>query len=275
MSSPALRVLNLGAGVQSSTLAMLASRGEFGLEKPECAIFADTGWESKGTYEFLDWLEKQLDFPVRRVRAAGPGYSTTGLKEDMMASLHGGRFCGVPLYTESNNGGGQLRRQFTREYKITPIERECRKILGVKRVSKNIHVEQWFGISKDEIFRVKESPTPWIKRRWPLVFDIGWTRQDCKRWWEKEGLPVPPRSACIGCPYHNDAEWRQMRDERADEWAEAVEFDVLIRTGVRGTKEKCYLHRAMKPLSEVDLSTPEDHGQLSLFTGECEGMCGV
>jgi hypothetical protein len=38
------------------------------------------------------------------------------------------------------------------------------------------------------------------------------------------------------------------------------------------------LHASLVPLDQVDLSTPEDHGQLSLLDGfgmECEGMCGI
>ena len=37
-----LRVLSLGAGVQSTTLALMASHGDAG-PIPDCAIFADTG----------------------------------------------------------------------------------------------------------------------------------------------------------------------------------------------------------------------------------------
>src|SRR5688572_32281679 len=47
-------ILSLGAGVQSTALALLAARGELPL--PEAAIFADTGWESAVTYAHLDWL---------------------------------------------------------------------------------------------------------------------------------------------------------------------------------------------------------------------------
>ena len=39
-----LRVLSLGAGVQSTTLALMAAHGEIG-PMPDAAIFADTGWE--------------------------------------------------------------------------------------------------------------------------------------------------------------------------------------------------------------------------------------
>jgi 3'-phosphoadenosine 5'-phosphosulfate sulfotransferase (PAPS reductase)/FAD synthetase len=58
--------LSLGAGVQSSTLALMAARGEIG-PMPKAAIFADTQAEPESVYRWLDWLEKQLPFPVHRV----------------------------------------------------------------------------------------------------------------------------------------------------------------------------------------------------------------
>ena len=43
-----LVVISLGAGVQSSTMALKAGCGEF--PRPDCAIFADTGYEPKSVY---------------------------------------------------------------------------------------------------------------------------------------------------------------------------------------------------------------------------------
>ena len=63
-----LRVLSLGAGVQSSTLALMMTAGE--VLTLDCAIFADTRAESDSTYRWLDWLEKRLSFPLHRVTAA-------------------------------------------------------------------------------------------------------------------------------------------------------------------------------------------------------------
>ena len=62
-----MNIISLGAGVQSSTMALMAAHGEIG-PMPDCAIFADTGDEPKKVYEWLDWLEKQLPFPVYRVQ---------------------------------------------------------------------------------------------------------------------------------------------------------------------------------------------------------------
>ena len=62
----ALNVLSLGAGVQSTVMALMAGGGEI-KPMPDCAIFADTQFEPQGVYEHLDWLETQLPFPVHRV----------------------------------------------------------------------------------------------------------------------------------------------------------------------------------------------------------------
>ena len=67
-----LNIISLGAGVQSSMMALAFSRGEFevkpgGSGKIDFAIFADTQNEGDGTYKWLDYLEKQLTFPVIRV----------------------------------------------------------------------------------------------------------------------------------------------------------------------------------------------------------------
>lgn len=63
MTEPLLRVLSLGAGVQSSTLYLMACAGEFGEESPTVAIFADTQWEPPAVYEWLEWdpRKAQLD----------------------------------------------------------------------------------------------------------------------------------------------------------------------------------------------------------------------
>ena len=58
MVSP-LRILSLGAGVQSSTTGMMMVHGE--IEKAAIAIFADTGAESEATYKWLGWLVPKLE----------------------------------------------------------------------------------------------------------------------------------------------------------------------------------------------------------------------
>ena len=50
MADKHIRVISLGAGVQSTTMALMAAQGEIG-PMPDCAIFADTQGEPRKVYE--------------------------------------------------------------------------------------------------------------------------------------------------------------------------------------------------------------------------------
>ncbi len=50
-----INVLNLGAGVQSSTVLLMSLAGE--LPRLDHCIFADTGWEPKAVYRQMEWLK--------------------------------------------------------------------------------------------------------------------------------------------------------------------------------------------------------------------------
>ena len=66
-----LRALSLGAGVQPTTLDLMAAHGAVG-PMPDCAIFADTGWEPRAVYEHLDdATHRQL--PRRTIRRERDG----------------------------------------------------------------------------------------------------------------------------------------------------------------------------------------------------------
>jgi len=295
-----ISVLSLGAGVQSSTLALMAECGEVRNENgdklptPVAAVFADTGDESAATYAWLNWLECQLSYPVIRAKRA------ESLSEHVYGAINRGtRVSNPPLFTEpltaareispvpddgdtlfnsmeysrtvsvlASGSSGILTRDCTGDFKIAVIHRCVREIMrehDVKRVT------QWIGISLDEIVRMKPSRVKYSTHRWPLV-EMRMSRHDCFRWMESHGYPEPPRSACVYCPHHDNQEWRRIRDDEPDSWAKAVEFDAKVRTGIHGVRQKCYVHRSCVPLPEVDL-TKDDAGLL--WGNECEGMCGV
>lgn len=265
-----LNIISLGAGVQSSTMALMAKHGEI-TPMPDAAIFADTGAEPRAVMEWLDWLEKQLPFPVYRVM------HKDGLQLNIIESIAGGRFAGAPFYTESAGGGGILRRQCTSEFKIIPITKKVRELIGLdkgERAKQGVQVTQWIGISYDEMQRMKESHHQYIEHRWPLI-EKRMTRGHCLEWMKSHGYPEPPRSACTFCPYHSNHEWRRMKADDPESWNDAVMIDGLIRNGVRGTKEKLYLHRDRVPLQDADLTDPHEHQRVLNFMDECDGMCGV
>lgn len=274
MTGP-IHVLSLGAGVQSSTLALMAAKGLVG-PMPEFALFADTGWEPAAVYEWLAWLETQLPYPVIRVAKGNIREEQIGARQ-RGGRINGHRWASLPYFVDT--GGereGRIRRQCTAEYKIEPIETYLKRgVLGLKprqRSPREVRIVQWRGISADEAQRMKPSRERWMEVRYPLAMELGMTRNDCLRWMERNGYPRPPRSACIGCPFHSNDEWRDMRDNRPDEWADAVSFDSAIREagGMRG---KSYLHRSLLPLDQAPIDG--NLAQADLWGQECEGMCGV
>lgn len=255
--------------MQSSTLALMIARGE--LPMVDAAIFADTQWEPRAVYEWLSWLETQLPFPVHRVTAGS-------LRESIInkQTSTGRRFASVPWYTiNPDNSLGMGRRQCTQEYKLAPLISKKRELVGLvpRQRAAAVLCETWIGISTDEALRMKPSHERWNVNRWPLI-DQRMSRSDCLRWMERNGYPAPPKSSCIGCPYHSDTEWRAVKADPAS-WADVLEIDALIREPVRGLRGRQFMHRSCKPLAEVDLATAEERGQVDMFNNECEGMCGV
>ncbi len=265
MSKP-IHIISLGAGVQSSTMALMATHGEI-TPMPKCAIFADTQDEPQSVYVWLDWLEKQLPFPVHRVTAGR--LSEYVLKLRPRKDGNGlNSWGGVPAFTVDS---GMLPRQCTRDFKVVPLEREIRRIGGRAMVT------SWIGISLDEVHRMKPSRGKTIMNRWPLI-EKRISRHDCLRWMNEHSYPVPPRSACVFCPYHSDREWRRLRDDEPEAFKSAVEFERSFRdtkSKTHTSKRLPFLHRLLVPLDQVDFSTDEDHGQQVMFGNECEGMCGV
>jgi len=249
---------------------------------PDCAIFADTGWKPKAVYDHLDWLMSPnvLPFLVHVVSAGN-------IRERLVSAGGGEQWASVPAFTrtetptgvevpvlDENEDGeiiaigtrrtsketvsiGMIRRQCTTEFKIVPIRRKVRELAGLtrKRPPAYVVVEQWIGISTDEIFRAKLSFAAWQVKRFPLM-EKRMSRADCLAWLTRYDYPLPPKSACIGCPFHDDARWRHMRDHDPDAWLDAVEVDHAIRTGLRGIRGEVFLHRSAVPLDEADLSTP-------------------
>ena len=267
--APAIRkpltVLSLGAGVQSTTLALMAAHGEVG-PMPDCAIFAETGDEKRGTYRYLDWLTPRLPFPTIRVRRGNMSLSESTVAYYQDGSGHAQT---PPFFF----AGGMLAKFCSKEWKTRVVTQEIRRQMGLEsgeRAKADAAVEVWLGISRDEADRMKSSEVPWFTNRWPLI-EKGMRRGDCVQWMTRHDYPIPPRSACVYCPYQSELEFAEMQKNRSDDdWVRAVAFDAAIREGGNGTFGPLYVSRHCKPLSDVDLGSQPD-----LFGNECEGACGV
>ena len=274
---PTLTVLSLGGGVQSSVMALMAGEGAFD-RVPDWAIFADTRWEPPSVYEHIEWLRDRLSFPLHVVD------NGRSLREDVKAlTNHSGSpsYVDIPVYLKGRGGEGDGigRRQCTDNYKIRPIRRRMRELLGLRprqRVPAGTTVELWLGISTDEAIRMKPSRDRWIENRYPLI-EVGMSRRDCADWWAARYDRPLERSACVACPFQSRQRWVETKRRWPELFAEAVGIDARMRGGLAFAKEP-YLHSLRMPLAEavaLDEEALGADGQRDGFGNECEGHCGV
>lgn len=247
--SESIHILSLGAGLQSSTMGLMAARGEI-TPMPKCGLFADTQDEPDEVYEYLKYLTALLPFPIIKV--------TNGRLSDTF----GEKFVHIPSFRRKADGSVSMgKKQCTRHFKIKPI---YRYIKDTFHPTSKHPVIMWVGISTDEISRVKPARVKYVQNTWPLI-DKRMNRDRCVSWIERNGYSMPPKSACQFCPLHSDLVWSQAS---AKTMKRAIEIDQFLRT----TRNE-FLHQSCKPLAEVNFS--KDNGQINMFNNECSGHCGV
>lgn len=318
--SETMKVISLGWGVQSWTLAAMVALGE--LESVDVALHSDTTWERQTTYEFArqwtPWLQERGvrviqvsdgDQAAKMITGEPDIPAFTQAATDQITNEHGGVF--APAHTTCTNGNpaGMLRRQCTHRWKIRPMRRflsdliltsglyweDVCKVYHRGKISKAAFdyiyrvsfervlprlkkgpgvVEQWLGITLDEVERAKDSDVQWITHRFPLL-EKKMTRLDCLAWLESKGLPTPGKSSCVFCPYHTRRVFAEMKRDGGPDWETAVEVDEAIRSKRPGFI--AYVHPDRIPL--IDVKIAEDFGatQLSftdLSNAECDsGYC--
>ncbi len=269
-----LRVLSLGAGVQSSTLALMIHKGK--IPMVDCAIFADTQAEPPKVYEWLKFIKKTVSYPVHIV-------TWRNLEKDVLDAVQGKYHkYTIPFFAKNSKTQekSMMKRQCTADYKVAPIIKKIRHLLGYQKGErvdfKKVKVEQLLGISTDEMRRMRINKLAYINNQYPLINDFAMSRQDCIMWMKDNNYPAPPRSACYFCPFHSQSFWKDIQENDPELFAKAVKLDKEIRlTKKLKDFDEFYLHKSFKPLDKA----LEDDGQLDMFDGFdsiCdEGMCGV
>lgn len=258
--------ISWGGGVQSTAMAVMSVLGD--LPQVDAVIHSDTGFERTKTVEIVAWYSGWLSRRGQEVIVCRGRNKITDNNEHMH----------MPFWTTS---GGPLRRQCTREFKLVPLKRAMREFSGFDK-SLPPHpgkgaFDVWLGITWDETERMKKSRVGYMINSWPLI-EKRLTRNDCIDYLENKGLPVPVKSACVGCPYRDARTWQEMKVDETPDYRTAVNFDKLIRHSLtgRGVNENLYVWRKEIPLGEVDFveqsKKQRKAKQLPLF---CHGYCGV
>ena len=264
------RFLSCGFGLQSTVIGEMSARGDL----PRCTVIhVDTGWERQATIDIRE-------FYAERWRALGLDVYILGGQDIHQYGATDHKH--MPFWTDTK---APIRRECTRFFKIDPIKRKVRELLGFDK-SKPPHPKpgaavMWLGITVDEWTRAKPSRIAFMVNRYPLLV-AKMDRDDCTTWLKGHGVPVPPKSACIGCPNRRASEWIDIRDNAPEEWRQAVEFDEANRDNplARSTADELYIWREAEPLAEADLDDAARRErryygtQMPMFAYE-SGFCGV
>jgi hypothetical protein len=226
-----INVLNYGGGRQTFAMCILVATGK--LPRPDKVLIADTGREAQSTWDYLDQHTKPLLSRVGlEVEIAPHSLATVDLYG------HNGDLL-LPVYTAT----GKFQTYCSNEWKGAVMDRYLRSV-GITEAYK------WIGFAIDESSRIKPDKAKCWTKTYPLI-DMMLTKRDCIGIIERAGYPLPPKSACFMCPHRSNEEWRMIRDEYPEQWAEAVRIDEEIRE--EDDRHGVYLHQDRVPLAEADL----------------------
>lgn len=110
---------------------------------------------------------------------------------------------------------------------------------------------------------------PFQKRTYPLL-DLGIRRSDCRPIIEGVGLPIPDKSACFFCPFHDKEAWRKLKRETPDLFEKSCQLEATLNERrVTLGKDEVWLTRHAQPLADV----VDDQLQLDGLDGCDSGYC--
>jgi len=249
-------IWSFGGGVQSIAILVLIIQGR--LPKPERVVMADTGRERQAVWNYADEVVKpEMARIGLELEVIPHSYSYV----DMMG--HNGDLL-IPVFFKNGNKPGKLPTFCSDEWKKHPVRRYLRE----NGYGQNNPVIQWFGMSLDEVGRMRKSDVKWLENYYPLCQDetIRMRRHECRLLIGAHGLPQPPSSACWMCPNRDNHTWQQMKDNEPDDFNKAVRFEKVINGAGWGD---IYLHHDIITLDKVDFVK---QSQAGLFD-ECSYSC--
>jgi len=245
-TNPKFKFISWGGGLQSTCMAVMSALGD--LPKVDAVINSDPGFESQENYKSIAWYLAWLNRHGLHTEVI---YPENNIKLDFINNhIH------IPVWTQT---GAPLTRQCTQHYKLIPTKRRYREIAGYHPVNPPHpypgEFEIWIGFTLDEHERRSKSRKKYMVNRWPLI-ELGMTRDHCIDYLQSHGLPIPPKSACVICPYRRAKDWIYIRDHCPGDWKQAVLIDKQVRHArplANVTSDSVYLYRGLVPLDQANL----------------------
>lgn len=203
-----LKVLSYGGGVQTFAMLVMIEKGL--IPRPDLIIHADTKAEYPETEihieEVAKPLCKKLSIPWITV-VEGEGI-IEGYKKNNSIPIAGFRSC-------------------TFNFKIKPIHKALREILGDKKINGVASVECWIGISTDEsrreVKRENQSPK-WVLQKYPLL-ELNYSRGQLIQIIEESHYEMPIKSGCFMCPYSGMKGFIKLKKQKPALFEIALEME--------------------------------------------------
>lgn len=240
---PQVRTVSYGGGVQSTALLVLAAQGRIDFET---FLFSNTGDDS----EHPDTLRYVRDIAIPYAEQHGIEVvelrkTRKGEKDTIRQALSRGRMV-IPV--RRSKDGPPMSRSCTADWKVDVIAKELKRRGATKENPATVAL----GISVDEIQRAKpgvDPRNPAQFRVYPLL-DLGLHRRDCMDLIAAAGLPVPPKSSCFFCPFHDIEAWRKLKRETPDLFEQAVGLEAEMSAKTSDGRP-VFLTRSGIPLDEA------------------------
>jgi hypothetical protein len=256
------RVFSYGGGIQSFACLILAAQG---LLNFKTFFFCNVGADSENpqTIAHVEQVAKPFAKKhglelIELRKTLRNGETDTVYKR---LTRPGSRSIGIPVRMNGNGAPG--RRSCTYDFKVAVVDKELRA-RGAKQTGAVVGI----GISLDEVERVKPNTDPdtmhWKENHFPLIFDFPkpYTRQDCINLILQAGQPLPPKSACVFCPFHTLKRWQEMRTYEPSQFWYCVILERFINERRKALGlDPVWFCSKLKPL---DIATTE-YVQGSLF----------
>jgi len=240
-----MRIFSFGGGVQSTAVMCLVADGRL---QYDALVFANVGDDSENpkTLEYIRDHARPFaeahGIELIEVQKRNRAGELQTLRGRIMTAP---RSVPLPAWLPSGAFGNRV---CTSDFKIHVIA----KYLKQQGATKDNPAVIGIGISLDEFTRARsDSGIPHEVLEYPLL-DLRITRADCRKIITDHGLPIPPKSSCYFCPFHNQREWQMLLREEPELFAKAVEIDHHIREKRNELgKDGMYIHFSRHPLEKA------------------------
>lgn len=259
-----------GGGVQSNAMLVLAKRGEI-----DCRtfLFSNVGADSEhpATLEYvynvaMPYAEAN-GIELRELHRIPVKGRFAGQPETLYGRLMHPDSRSLPIPVRMSNGAPGTRL-CTADFKIRVIAKE----LKASGATKENPMRVALGISTDEIERAHPGVDPREPsqfRVYPLL-DLGLSRSDCINIIRDEGLPIPHKSSCYFCPFHDAEAWRELKVETPELWEKSCDLeDTLNERRAKLGKDPVYLTRHGVPLRTIQVDAQQTLGLDGCDSGYC------